>query len=150
MTVSWACPEPPDLHDCTHRRGGPHPRHRDDPAITVATGSRRRAPGIRAGRHAHEAGWPHVFGSPGVLLLRDNSLQSSRASVLRQQQRIDDYLAEFVFNHDAKPPSVRLGTTRLVTAGWPVLRAPLINEAMTAEPPPRPAGWPAHLSSIRA
>jgi len=67
--------------------------------------------------------WPYVLRFPGVLLLRDASLEASRADTLARHGRVGDYAAEFTFDRGEAP---RLGYGNAPRpGGWPLLRAPI-------------------------
>ena len=80
---------------------------------------------------AHQFIWPYLLRYPGVLLLRDESLQSSRADALWRRRRMDDYVAEFVFDHGVPPPWSFGDAGGVVKGGWPMLRAPLLASRLT-------------------
>jgi hypothetical protein len=80
---------------------------------------------------AHQYIWPHLLERPGLLLLRDDSLQASRADALWRAGRTADYIDEFTFDHGTPPPPVRDGATGFVVGGWPMLRAPLAASRLT-------------------
>lgn len=73
----------------------------------------------------HQFIWPYLLHYPGVLLLRDESLQSSRAEMLWHRRQIEEYAAEFKFDHGFPPP-LPLNIFGVVRGGWPMLRAPLL------------------------
>jgi len=70
--------------------------------------------------------WPYAFLLPGLTVLHDGRLHSSRSRALVQQQRPDDYRAEFAWNH----PDVPAAAAELAVSGydsalgcqWPMVR----------------------------
>jgi hypothetical protein len=82
----------------------------------------------------HHFIWPYLFHYPGLLWLRTLTVHESRAAILEHEQRIDDYVTEFRFNHGA-PPALLPGPSRRVgRANWPMLRAPLTASKLVVVP----------------
>jgi hypothetical protein len=144
MTIAWLRP------------GIPNPRDPIDdtaaliealaPSHAIDTISEERArdvdQGLATGRFdlcvyeladtpAHQFIWPHLFRSPGILLLRDASLQSGRAEVLAKLGHWDEYAAEFAFNEGVAPRYPLDGPLGLVRGAWPMLRAALEASRLT-------------------
>lgn len=75
----------------------------------------------------HDYMWPYVFRHPGLVVLHDGQLHHARARMLLQRKRVDDYRAEFLYNHpDADPALAELGQAGLLgslTYLWPMVRA---------------------------
>jgi hypothetical protein len=80
---------------------------------------------------AHQFIWPYLVHYPGVTRLHRVTLQSSRASALAREQRLDDFEREFAFAHaGATPPVVR--ASRHIAAGpWPMIAVPLLASRIT-------------------
>jgi hypothetical protein len=72
---------------------------------------------------AHAFIWPYLLRFPGVLFLRDASLEASRAGTLVREDRVSDYAAEFAFDR-GEAPRLGCGNTPAL-GGWPLLRAPI-------------------------
>jgi glycosyltransferase involved in cell wall biosynthesis len=74
----------------------------------------------------HDYMWPYLFRFPGLVVLHDGQLHFARARLLQQQERCEDYRAEFTFNHpDVKAEVADLGITGLLGSlhyFWPMLR----------------------------
>ena len=74
----------------------------------------------------HRYMWPYLFRWPGLVVLHDAALHHARAQALLLDKRVDDYRAEFRFNHPGVDPRV----ADFVVAGlegspyylWPMLR----------------------------
>lgn len=75
----------------------------------------------------HDYMWAYAFRFPGLVVLHDGQLHHARARMLLQRKRVDDYRAEFLYNHPGVDPSlVDLGEAGLLgslTYFWPMLRA---------------------------
>ena len=75
----------------------------------------------------HDYMWAYAFRYPGLVVLHDGQLHHARARMLLQRKRIDDYRAEFLYNHpEADAGLVELGQAGLLgslTYLWPMLRA---------------------------
>ena len=75
----------------------------------------------------HDYMWAYAFRYPGLVVLHDGQLHHARARMLLQHKRVDDYRAEFLYNHpDANSGLVELGQAGLLgslTYFWPMLRA---------------------------
>ena len=74
---------------------------------------------------AHAFIWPYLLCYGGVLHLRTLSLHDSRAAALLREQRAQDYVAEFTFNHGPWPGR-RLAVPPAYPGNWPMLRVPLL------------------------
>ena len=82
--------------------------------------------------------WPYLLHYGGVLLLRTLILHDSRAAALLREQRKQDYVAEFAFNHGPWPG--RLPTVPPPYPGnWPMLRVPLLASRVAVVPYPSTA-----------
>ena len=76
---------------------------------------------------AHGFIWPYLFRWPGLTVLHDARLHHARASALMARRRLQDYRAEFRYNH----PDVSPDAAELAVAGfdgtyyyhWPMRRA---------------------------
>jgi glycosyltransferase involved in cell wall biosynthesis len=74
----------------------------------------------------HRFEWPYLLRWPGLVVLHDAALHHARAQALLADKRVDDYKAEFRFNHPGIDPRV----ADFVVAGlegspyylWPMLR----------------------------
>jgi len=77
----------------------------------------------------HDYMWAYLTHYPGLVVLHDGQLHHSRARLLLQQRRHDDYRREFWFNHpDARKDLAELGAAGLLgslTRLWPMLRVVL-------------------------
>ncbi|MBI2827773.1 MAG: hypothetical protein HYX77_00700 [Acidobacteria bacterium] len=74
---------------------------------------------------AHAFIWPYLLHYGGVVLLRTLVLHDSRAAALLRERRMQDYAAEFAFNHGPwprRPPTA----LPLCHGKWPMLRVPLL------------------------
>jgi glycosyltransferase involved in cell wall biosynthesis len=84
----------------------------------------------------HDYMWPYLVRYPGLVVLHDAQLHQSRAKLLLQQRRDDDYRAEFAWNHpDARPAVaeyVAVGLGGPVHYFWPMLRVPLAHARLVA------------------
>ena len=77
----------------------------------------------------HDYMWPYLLQHPGLVVLHDAQLHQSRARTLLRQGREEDYVTEFLYNHE----EVGEGVPRMVAVGvgsafyylWPMLRIPL-------------------------
>jgi hypothetical protein len=74
---------------------------------------------------AHAFIWPYLLHDGGVLRLRTLTLHDSRAAALLREQRAQDYVAEFTFNHGAWPGR-RCAAPPAYPGNWPMLRVPLL------------------------
>jgi len=54
----------------------------------------------------HDFIWPHLPRYPGLVVLHDGQLHHARARRLLADGRLDDYRAEFRYNHPDAPPGV--------------------------------------------
>ena len=54
----------------------------------------------------HDFIWPHLPRYPGLVVLHDGQLHHARARRLLSDGRVDDYRAEFRYNHPDAPPQV--------------------------------------------
>lgn len=85
---------------------------------------------------AHGYLWPYLFRWPGLTVLHDARLHHARANTLLARRRLDDYRAEFRFNH----PGVSEDAAELAIAGfdgayyyhWPMRRAVVEASRMVA------------------
>lgn len=82
----------------------------------------------------HHFIWPYLFHYPGLLWLRTLTVHDSRAAILEHEQRIDDYVTEFRFNHGAPPALLPGPSPRVGRADWPMLRAPLTASKLVVVP----------------
>lgn len=74
----------------------------------------------------HDYMWGYVARFPGLVVLHDGQLHHARGRLLREQQRYDDYLREFSYNHPGIDRSIgelgaggRLGRLQYM---WPMRR----------------------------
>ena len=85
---------------------------------------------------AHGYVWPYLFRWPGLVVLHDARLHHARADVLLRRKRVDDYRAEFRYNH----PGVAPGAAELGVSGfdgtyyyhWPMRKTVLDSARMVA------------------
>jgi glycosyltransferase involved in cell wall biosynthesis len=78
----------------------------------------------------HDYMWPYLLQHPGLVVLHDAQLHQARARNLLQQGREDDYVQEFLYNHEevggeSVPRMVAVGLGSAVYYLWPMLRIPL-------------------------
>jgi glycosyltransferase involved in cell wall biosynthesis len=82
----------------------------------------------------HDYMWAYAFRYPGLVVLHDGQLHHARARMLLEHKRVDDYRAEFLYNHpDADSGLVELGQAGLLgslTYLWPMLRAVVESSRM--------------------
>ena len=53
----------------------------------------------------HDFMWGYLFQYPGLVVLHDAMLHHARAAQLLRARRVDDYRAEFAWNHPEAPPA---------------------------------------------
>ena len=74
----------------------------------------------------HDYMWPYLVRYPGLVVLHDGQLHHARGRRLLQDERKDEYRAEFRFNHpDANPDIAELGIAGLLGSLnylWPMRR----------------------------
>jgi len=84
----------------------------------------------------HDYMWPYLVRYPGLVVLHDAQLHQSRAKLLLQQRRGDDYRAEFAFNHPEARPAVAeyvaVGLGGSVHYFWPMRRLPIAHARLVA------------------
>ena len=84
----------------------------------------------------HDFIWPYLVRYPGLVVLHDAQLHQARAKLLLQQQRVDDYRAEFGWNHPDASPAVAeyvaVGLGGPVHYFWPMLRLPIAHARLVA------------------
>ena len=82
----------------------------------------------------HDYMWAYAFRYPGLVVLHDGQLHHARARMLLRRERVDDYRAEFLYNHpDADAGLVELGRAGLLgslTYLWPMLRTVVESSRM--------------------
>jgi glycosyltransferase involved in cell wall biosynthesis len=76
--------------------------------------------------HLHRFIWPYLFRYPGLAVLHDGRLHHARAEALLSRGRINDYRAEFAWNHPEVPPGgaefAVLGFEGAFYYHWPMVR----------------------------
>ncbi len=72
---------------------------------------------------ASQFAWAYLLNYPGVVYLKSRTLHDSRAAALDHEGRIDEYVTEFRFNHQANPPFTWKGQHHTARRTWPVLLA---------------------------
>jgi glycosyltransferase involved in cell wall biosynthesis len=84
--------------------------------------------------------WPYLVRHPGLVILHDGRLHDSRGGSLLRQVRVDDYRAEFGYNHPEASSDVPrlahaelLGLTREL---WPMRRVVLESSRLLLAPHP--------------
>ena len=84
--------------------------------------------------------WPYLVRYPGLVVLHDGRLHDSRGGSLLRQVRVDDYRAEFGYNHPRTSSDVPrlahaelLGLTREL---WPMRRVVLESSRLLLAPHP--------------
>jgi len=84
----------------------------------------------------HDYEWPYALQYPGLIVLHDTHLHHARAALLLREKRVDDYRAEFHWNH----PDVSPDAAEIAVAGfdsglyydWPMVRALVDASRLTA------------------
>ena len=84
----------------------------------------------------HDFIWPYVFRWPGVAVLHETRLHHARGHALLSRRQIEDYRAEFAWNH----PGVPLDAAELGVMGfpgiyyylWPMVRRVVETSRLTA------------------
>jgi glycosyltransferase involved in cell wall biosynthesis len=74
----------------------------------------------------HDYAWPYAMRYPGLVVMHDTHLHHARAALLLRERRVDDYRAEFTWNH----PGVNPDLAEIAVAGfdsalyytWPMVR----------------------------
>ena len=85
--------------------------------------------------------WPYLVRYPGIVVLQDERLHRSRASMLVAQGRDDAYHAEFQYDHpNANPDIPELGIAKLLGGAselWPMRRVVVESSRLLVAP----NGW---------
>ena len=84
----------------------------------------------------HEFIWPYLFRWPGLAVLHDTHLHHARGRALLRRKRVDEYRAEFAWNH----PGVPARAAELAVRGfdgayyydWPMVRSVVATSRLVA------------------
>ena len=89
----------------------------------------------------HDYMWPYLFKWPGLVVLHDAQLHHARGWSLLSRRRLDDYRAEFAFNHPALPSEAAeiglSGFSGPLYYFWPMLRTVVSSARAIAVHNPR-------------